>query len=165
MPDENLPETRTENSQKAKAIITIRFDFLNYIKFLAVNLIIVLLPIIGFFTLMSKTKEDLLFVLFTASIATGIVFLQYPVLVLVKYWILKIGVFYLSMCLFFFIYGLVNAWSFSAGGYEAGTWNARLSGGLIMIFFGHMFGFIFFPFVVLINWLLRKQFFVYTEQN
>lgn len=150
---------KMQNTGKYK--ITAKFDFLNYLKFLLLNIPIVLLPIIGFFLISKGTLLDILGI---TAVALAIIFFQYPILVLAKPWLLKIAVFYLSMVIFLFLYGVLVTWDFSAGGYEAGSLGARLHGGVVTTIFGHLFGGIFFPFIVLINWLLRKFLFVYIEE-
>ncbi len=140
--------------------ITRTFDLIKYGLFLGLNLPLVLVPISVFLLI---SKSDLLDLIPILTISVVIVFLQYPLLLVFRGWILKTIVFYLSMVTFLGCYGLVVSWNFAAGGYEAGTWNARFSGVLVIVLFGHLFGGIFLPVIVLINWLARKLTFVYEN--
>ena len=84
---------------------------------------------------------------------------QYPALLLARSWWIKSGIFYLSMVLFFALFGLVVGWNIESGGSEAGSWAARVNSVVAMILFGHIFGGWLLPVVILMNWLFRKSLF------
>ena len=141
-----------------KPEITRVFDPIKYLTFLALNLPLVLIPIVGFLLI---SKAGLLDIIPIVVISVIIVFLQYPVLLIVRHWLLKTVVFYFCLALFLFSYGIFISWGMAAGGYPAGSVQATLYGATVIVFFGHIFGGIFFPFIVLINWLVRRLIFVY----
>lgn len=92
-------------------------------------------------------------------IAAAIIIAQYPFLDAARNWWLKILVFYLSMVLFFGLFGLFNSWNSMVGSSEAGSWMARADAATRMIVLGHMFGGWLLPVVIFVNWLFRKSFF------
>ena len=87
------------------------------------------------------------------------VLIQYPFLQNAGTWKLKLLIFYISMVLFLFTFGVYFTWNESVGSYKAGTWDARYGGGMRFVYFGHIFGGWLFPVVVFANWTLRKRFF------
>lgn len=146
-----------------ETVITNQFSVLKYACFLGINIPLVLFPLIFIIILQ---KGDVLSMAFTFFAAVAIIFVQYPLLVLLKSWILKTIIFYLSMVLFFFVFGAVIGSGSPGGGYQAGTINSMFHSGIVMIFFGHLFGgVIIFPVIAMINWLLRKKTFVYSENK
>mgnify|MGYP000880812858 CR=1 FL=1 len=154
-------QNRQNQTNRKKPVITNKFSIGKYAVFLGINIPLVVFPLL-FIVLLQK--GGILAAAFTVLAAIGIIFVQYPLLVLLKHWVFKSIIFYLSMVTFFFVYGTVIGYATPAGGYEAGSLNALIHGGIVMIFFGHLFGgIIICPVIVLINWLLRKKTFVYAE--
>ncbi len=165
MQKEHLSEPEQQKEEKSKTVITNKFSFPNYFKFLVLNFIIAVIPIILVFNWVSTKEEAFLIALFAAGVAMMLFMLQYPLLVFVKPWAFKFGLLYLSMCLFFFIFGLISSLYERADGFSLDKIMLHLYDGVIWILVGHIFGIIFFPIVALLNWLLRKQMFVYQDQK
>ena len=93
-------------------------------------------------------------------ISSLIILMQYRFLNKNIKWIWKIMIFYLSMVVFLFLFGITLSWNSSVGSNPAGSILARLDGGLRMMIFGQVFGgLFFFPMVVFINYLLKDKFF------
>ncbi|WP_248723279.1 hypothetical protein [Seonamhaeicola sp. ML3] len=93
-------------------------------------------------------------------ISIPIIYFQYPILNFRKNWIYKSLIFYLSMVIFLFIFGIVMAWNEKVGNNEAGTWLARFDSGLRMNIYGQIFGG-FFAFIIisLMNFGFKNQLF------
>ncbi len=92
-------------------------------------------------------------------VAGFVVLAQYPALFSVRNWWVKILIFYVSMVLFFALFGLVVGWNTQVGSSEAGSWAARVDSAARMILFGHIFGGWLLPVVIFVNWLFRKSLF------
>ena len=90
-------------------------------------------------------------VLIMLAISLPIVLAQYPILRLYKNWWYRSFVFYSSMLLFLCSYGLVSSWDVSGGGFEAGTWDARLHGMNAIVFIGHLIGWLPLMIIIVIN--------------
>lgn len=100
---------------------------------------------------------DLLLIAFLISIP--IIYFQYPIIIFKKNWLYRALIFYLSMNLFLFIFGIILSWNEYVGGHEIGSWAARLDAGFRMIFFGQLFGgLIAFILILCINLLLIEYF-------
>lgn len=154
-------QNRQNQTNWKKPVITNKFSIGKYAFFLGINIPMVLFPLMFIIILQ---KADVFTIVFTFFAAIFIIFVQYPLLVLLKHWVLKFIIFYLSMVTFFFLYGAAISFSTPAGGYAAGSIDAIIHAGIVMNLFGHLFGgIIICPVIVLINWLLRKKTFVYTE--
>lgn len=92
-------------------------------------------------------------------VAGCVILAQYPALLSARNWWIKIAIFYLSMVLYFALFGLVVGWNSQVGSSEAGSWAARVDSAGRMILFGHIFGGWLLPVVILVNWLFRKSLF------
>jgi len=125
-----------------------------YSLFYLINFIIVFFAII-FLSVMvpfGHTFKALL-------ISIPIILFQYPILKLRKNWYYKSFIFYLSMIVFLFIYGVITAWNQKVGANPAGTWLARADAGLRIIILGQLFGG-FFAYLIISwsNYLMRDQY-------
>lgn len=133
-----------------------------YLKFILMNAI----AVNSYFSLVMLIMNKGIFVGIVHEIMMGIfisipiICIQYPVLQFKKNRAYKVLVFYVSMLVFLFVYGLVKSWHAEVGSAEAGSWLARLDGGLRFVFFGQVMGALAgMPFIVLINYMLRKSLF------
>lgn len=160
MQNENIAEK--QDGEKTR--ITTKFAPLNYFKFLVLNFVVAVVPIILMFYWLSTKEESFIIALYAAGITFLIFILQYPLLVYIKTWIGKFVVLYLSMCVFFFIFGFTGSMYEREGVFSMQKIIQHLSDGMIMILLGHIFGIIFFPVVAFVNWLMRKQLFVYERE-
>ena len=133
-----------------------------YSLFLVLNAAMVCGAIYLFMPGKRTGSEELLWIAFVPAIL--IIALQYRLLIYLKSWLWKLFVFYISMVLFFTVFALINAWDDKVGSHEASTWTARLEAVAGMILYGHFFGAVCYPFVVLINWLFRKQLFPVAQK-
>lgn len=64
-------------------------------------------------------------------------------------------VLYLAMVLFLFTFGVIITWSETVGDSSAGTWLARMDGGLRLAIFGHVVGILGYPILLWANSLLE----------
>ena len=94
-------------------------------------------------------------------IALPIIGLQYPLLKKRKSWVYKSLVFYLSMLAFLFVFGIFISWESKVGGNDAGSWIARLDGGVRLVILGQIFSgaLIWYVIVLMINYLGKNFFF------
>ena len=126
-----------------------------YALFVILNGGIVFGSLCLFFPGKSSFAQLLPVLLMAACVILG----QYPALLSARSWWSKSGIFYLSMVLFFALFGLVVGWNIEVGSSEAGSLAARFDSAARMILFGHIFGGWLLPVVILMNWLFRKSLF------
>jgi hypothetical protein len=85
--------------------------------------------------------------------ATLIVAVQTPILVRARDIGSRLLVLYGSMLLFLFCFGVAIGWDSTVGSHQAGSWMARLDGGLRVAIFGQIFAFPGFILIALANML------------
>lgn len=71
-------------------------------------------------------------------------------------WWQQLLILYLAFAIFLFGFGVVKNWDQAVGSHEAGTWLARLDGGLRIFLFGQIFAAIPFPFGAGVHYLLWR---------
>jgi hypothetical protein len=145
---------------KKDRIIGMKIINKKYLKFVYYNLIFVVLSMSIILYLSNGTGNSYPFDLVGISIiiAIPIIVLQYPLLILNRNWIYRTVVFYLSMLVYLFIFGIILSWNEEVGDNLAGSWIARFDGGLRLMFYGQLFGGFFgFALVWFINYLLAEK--------
>ncbi len=80
--------------------------------------------------------------------------LQYPLLLLTKNWLVRFLIFLLGMVLGLFLFGMFL--SYDSVGH---SFSQMLSGCVLVMMFGGIFGFLPYGGIVLINWWLEDHFF------
>ena len=133
---------------------------LAYFKFVTLNFIIIAGILFCF-----PPNGSVAFFSSSLPVLSIVLLCQYPLLARLQSWISRCGIFLLGMFFFLFLFGVVNTWNEPAGGAPAGSLIARLDGGLVMLIFGTIFGVWFYPLIVLINWLARRQLFPSVRNN
>lgn len=132
------------------------------IKFFLVNLGLVILTNFILFLLMNGRENEYPIGVFGISILISmpIIYVQYPILNFKRNWIYKSLIFYSSMVIFLFIFGITIAWNVNVGSHETGTWLARLDSGLRMIIFGQIIGgFLAFLIITSVNFVFKSELF------
>jgi len=99
-------------------------------------------------------------------ISIPILFIQYPILNWKANWIFRSLIFYASMLLFLFLFGILISWDSKVGSNNAGTWLARIDGGFRLVIFGQFFGGILgFVVITFFNFLFREKIFNRTKAS
>ena len=95
-----------------------------HINFFLVNLSLVVLSTLLLLQFMNGTGNEYPSKMLGISILISIpmIYFQYPILNFKKNWIYKSLIFYLSMVIFLFIFGIVISWNQKVGNNDAGTW-------------------------------------------
>ena len=130
-----------------------------YAKFVALNFIVIAIAL--FLGLPGRDTGG--FLVRALIMVVPVLLCQYPILVRFKSWALKSLIFLLGMLVFLFLFGLSLFWNEQVGGMPAGSLVARLDGALRTVYFGTLLGIWFYPAVVIVNWLVRRQLFPDTR--
>jgi hypothetical protein len=131
-----------------------------HLRFVYYNLIFVVLTISIILYLSNGAGNSYPFNLVGIStiIATPIIVLQYPLLILKRNWVYKTFIFYLSMLVYLFILGMILSWNERVGGNLAGSWTARFDAGIRLMVFGQLFGGLFgFALIWFYNYLMAEK--------
>lgn len=153
----NNPYSPPASEKGAKSSLFLVHSGAAYLKFFVIN--VLLIASYQWFFLARDGQVDIPFFVSMLLPAIAVILLQYPIINAAKSRILKLFLFYLSMVLFLFVFGLILSWNISVGSNPAGSLSTRLDGSIRIVLFGHLFGLPYFPVVVLCNFLFRKQFF------
>lgn len=133
-----------------------------HIKFYIFNLVLITLltALLFLFSKGSGSRYPLESFGISLLITIPIIYFQYPILLLRKNWAYKSLIFYLSMILFLWIFGVITGWNQKVGNSDPGTWIARLDAGIRMILYGQVFGgFLSFIIITLLNYTWKEKLF------
>lgn len=121
-----------------------------YITYFLLNSSLIFLFQFIFFKLNLKNEIDLIFIPKFILITVTIIIIQYPFLKFYENWIYKISIYWLSMNLFFFLFGFFSEITLKS-----------FKNGLIMIIYGNLIiiPYLWLVIIIAINYLLRKQIF------
>jgi len=131
-----------------------------HLTFVYYNLIFVVLTISILLLLNNGTGNSypINLVGISTLIAIPIIVLQYPLLILYRNWMYKTFIFYLSMLVYLFVFGMILTWNDKVGNNLAGSWSARFDAGLRLMIFGQIFGGFFgFVLVWFFNYLMAEK--------
>jgi len=134
-----------------------------YVAFSVVNFFLVSFHILLIFTLLNGANPDgfLTCITVALSCALAVILVQYPLLVRARNWLLKFLIFFISMNVFMFMFGIFMGIVISDWADDGLNTLLQLPGyGLKMMVLGHLTGAIVGFFVVaLVNFIMRKRFF------
>lgn len=125
-----------------------------FVRYLCLNLILVCLASAVILALMGAAP--MWWGLFQI-VAVIVVIAQYPLLLRTSSWGWRFALFLLGMLVGLFLYGIILAMILPGTPY--------LTAGIMMMFFGSIFGFIPCVFIVLVNWLLEAYLYPLNVQE
>lgn len=131
------------------------FQNIKFYRFLTLNFFVVAASEAMLINAMNGVDNDFPWIMFWIMIGVTIpiIVFQYPLLNVRTKWFYRSLIFYLSMLIFLFLFGLIWSWNQKVGSNEAGTWLARLDGSFRFAFMGHLIGWIALLLIILINWI------------